>query len=167
MLKNFTIFIGKRILPKRIIKKIQKNFIILLKNQLQNGTEIFCTSGAIGFETAAATAVIRLRRKKRYRHIQLVLLDFGHDQGLYWNQRSRRTYEKIRQKADRIVPVPGGDAESDLDLYKRVLEKADAGACQVCCLPDRRDGTAELVKLARQKGCRILDIREGKGKNGL
>ncbi len=61
MSKNFTIFIGKRILPKRIIQKIQKNFIILLKKQLQNGTEIFCMSGAIGFETAAALAVIRLR----------------------------------------------------------------------------------------------------------
>ncbi len=167
MSKNFTIFIGKRILPKKIIKKIQRNLIILLKKQIQNGADIFCTSGTIGFETAAALSVIRLRRQKRYRHIQLILLDFGHAQGLFWHEKSRRTYEKIRLSADRIVPVPGGDEETDLALYKRVLEEADAGACQVCCLPDRRDGTAELVELARQRGCRIVNVRETRWGNGL
>ena len=91
MSKNFTIFIGKRILPKKIIKKIQRNLIILLKKQIQNGADIFCTSGTIGFETAAALSVIRLRRQKRYRHIQLILLDFGHAQGLFWHENSRRT----------------------------------------------------------------------------
>lgn len=167
MLKNFTIFIGKRILPKRIFKKIQRNLIICAKKQFQNGTENFCMGGAIGFETAAALAVIRLRRKKRYRHIQLILLDFGHDQGLFWDKKSRRTYEKIRRKADRIIPVPGGDEETDLELYKRVLEEADAGTCQVCCLPDRRDGTADLVKFAQKRGFTIVDMWERKRRNGL
>ena len=90
MSKKFTIFIGKRILPDRVIKKIERNLIKDLQKHISEGAEIFCTSGAIGFETAAAHAVIRLRKRKRFRHIQLILLDFGHSQGLYWNAESRQ-----------------------------------------------------------------------------
>ena len=167
MSKNLTFFIGKRILPNKISKKIQKNLIILLKKQIQNGADIFCTSGTIGFETAAAFAVIRLQRRKQFRHIRLILLDFGHAQGLFWPKKSRRAYEKIRLAADRIVSVPGGDEETDLALYKRALEKADADACQVWCLPDRRDGTEKLVNFARERGYRIVNVQEERRGNGL
>ncbi len=159
MSKKFTIFIGKRILPDRVIKKIERNLIKDLQKHISEGAEIFCTSGAIGFETAAAHAVIRLRKRKRFRHIQLILLDFGHSQGLYWNAESRRVYEKIRDAADQIIPILDEDAETDAVLQRKVLEEADVSACCVYCLPDERDGSAALVDYAWCCGCKVIAVQ--------
>lgn len=159
MSKKFTIFIGKRILPDRIIKKIERSLIKNLKKHISEGTEIFCTSGAIGLETAAAHAVIRLRKRKRFRHVQLILLDFGHSQGLYWNAKSQRVYEKIRVAADQIIPILDENAETDTALQRKVLEETDVSACCVYCLPDERDGSAALVDYAWCCGCRVIAMQ--------
>ena len=94
MLENYTFLLGRRLMIKSEQRKYRRILKKILKDQIAEGVKIFCNAAALGFETLAAQTVIRLRRRRKYRHIQFCLLDFGHEQGLPWIVKTKEAYKK-------------------------------------------------------------------------
>ena len=158
MLENYTFLLGRRLMIKSEQRKYRRILKKILKDQIVDGVKIFCNAAALGFETLAAQTVIRLRRRRKYRHIQFCLLDFGHEQGLPWIVKTKEAYKKIRQEADLILRVPDEEAVCDTQLYERVLKNADINTCCLCSAPFVVGDSYYMVELARHLGLKVVII---------
>ena len=159
MLEKYTFLLGRRLMIKSENRKYRRILKKILKDQIAEGAKIFCNAAAIGFETLAAQTVIRMRKRKKYRHIKFYLLDFGHEQGFRWIVKTMESYEKIRQEADFILRVPDEESACDTQLYERVLRNADINTCCVCSAPFVLGNSYYLVDLARHLGLKVIIIR--------
>lgn len=158
MLENYTFLLGRRLMIKSEQRKYRRILKKILKDQIAEGAKIFCNAAAIGFETLAAQTVIRMRKRKKYRHIKFYLLDFGHEQGLPWIVETKEAYKKIRQEADLILRVPDEEAVCDTQLYERVLKNADINTCCLCSAPFVVGDSYYMVELARHLGLKVVII---------
>ena len=72
----------------------------ILRTLIRHGATFFYAGGALGFDTVAAIAVLRL--KKEFPHIKLNLILPCKDQARNWNETNRAIYEAILEQADSV-----------------------------------------------------------------
>lgn len=92
-------FTGHRNISEKDRKMLEEKLDILLPELVQKGVERFICGGALGFDTLAAKAVLRLKEKHNV-FFELALP--CKDQTLKWNEKQKAEYNRIKESADRV-----------------------------------------------------------------
>ena len=143
---NTVCFTGHRIIGSDFDENA---FKMALDVAVKNGFDTFICGGALGFDTYAAEAIIKL--KESHPHIELHLYLPCKDQELLWNQRDKDRYYEILKKADYIdcPDTPYYDGCMRVRNYKMV----DSSSLCISYLNDNaKSGTAQTVRYACQSG---------------
>jgi len=99
-MKNQTCcFTGYRNIPANEYAAIQKRLESEIINLINQGVRNFCADGALGFDTMAALAVLRL--KEKYPYVQLILILPCKEQTRGWTEADKKIYG---QTVDGVTP---------------------------------------------------------------
>ena len=147
-------FSGHRQIPigkaYRISKRVEKT----IEELISQGIIYFGTGGALGFDTLASKAVIKVR--KRYPEIKLILVLPCKTQADSWACADRQTYEEIKVQADKVVYI--SEEYTKGCMLERNRHLVNSSSVCVCYLTKDTGGTAYTVKYAKQKGLRIINL---------
>ncbi len=147
-------FTGHRFLPAEKSDVIQSTLECLIRELCENGCREFFSGGAIGFDMMAAEAVLKL--KKTFPEIVLVMALPCRDQHIKWGKADRMRYEKLLNRADRIVYLCESYVTGCMHLRnKYMVDNADL--C-VAYLKKQGGGTEYTVRYAGEKGCRVVNL---------
>lgn len=147
-------FTGHRALPENEREALFKLLSLEIEKQIKLGKCIFCCGGALGFDTLAANAVLKL--KEQYSHIKLLLFLPHKKQASGFSDGERREYERILSLAD---GVSYASSEYTYDcMFKRNRQLADASSVCIAYLDKGSGGTLYTVKYARKNGLEIINL---------
>lgn len=149
-------FTGHRIIKNS--EKLQKKLLTVLETLIENGAEDFYAGGAIGFDTLAAEAVLRLREKYPHIKLRLVLPCCRDEQTKYWTAAQREEYDRILSLADTVEYT--ADVYSDSCMKKRNARLTELADCFVCFYDKKRPagGTVQTLRMAAKKGIKIINL---------
>ena len=145
-------FTGHRTMPAdpEIQKRLEQEIITLI-NQ---GVRYFGSGGALGFDTAAALTVLKL--KEDFPHIRLILVLPCKNQADSWNEKDKKIYHLILNQADKVVYT--SEHYYAGCMHKRNRHLADHSGVCICYLTESKGGTAYTVAYARGKGLKVINI---------
>ncbi len=153
-MKKICCFTGHRIITKTDSEKIKEKLKHEISHQIESGINIFLTGGAIGFDQLAAKIIL----EKKYQGIQVKLICVlpCREQDKLWKSADKILYREIINNADKIIYV---SELYDKDCMRRrnskLVEIADV--C-VCALKNEYSGTAQTVRIAKNKGIEVINI---------
>ena len=147
-------FTGHREIPKRDMRKIRQNTLSAIIKAYKNGYRYFGSGGAVGFDLIAADCVLHL--KKKYSDIRLILVLPCYGQTKYWSDEEKKKYNKIKEKADKIVFT--SEQYYNGCMQKRNRHLADNSSLCICYLTKNTGGTAYTVNYARKNGLRMVNV---------
>ena len=105
--KNFTCcFTGHRDISPQHIKALPKALDRILRILISEGYYTFVSGGAIGFDTIASEAVLKL--KTEFPQIRLKIVAPFAGQSENWSLSDQITYERIREAADDYICLSAG-----------------------------------------------------------
>lgn len=119
----------------------------------------FYAGGSTGFDTLAAQTVLRLREIYPQIKLHLILPCSNEEQTAGWSVELRREFYRILALAD--------DAEYSSEHYFNGCMKARNARlvelATVCCISywnvnDFRSGTGQTVRMAQNKGLRVMNL---------
>ncbi len=153
---NTVCFTGHRTIKNR--EELQKDLLTVLEKLIKNGATDFYAGGAIGFDTLAADAVLKLRKEFPHIRLHLILPCSRDEQTKYWTSAQRAEYDRILSLADTVE-------YTDLTyshgcMKKRNARLAELADCFVCCYDKKRayGGTFQTLRMAAKKGIRIINL---------
>ncbi len=151
-------FTGHRIIAAGRIDEVKKKLAeniekFIIKYDVKN----FICGGAIGFDTIAAEAVIKLR--KLYPHIKLYLYLPCYDQSKKWNADQKRKYKTIMSRADEVIYVTEGEYTEDCMRERNLRMIRDSVFCIAFCIY-QRSGAGMTLRNASETGCIIVNIAD-------
>ena len=94
-------FTGHRSIPVNEYFRIKRSLEDEIEKLINQGIESFYAGGALGFDTLAAQAVLRL--KTQFPHISLFLILPCREQAGSWGYADKKTYNHILKNADRVL----------------------------------------------------------------
>lgn len=147
-------FSGHRKIPSTLISDICIETEKAIEDLIKEGYCYFGSGGALGFDTIAAISVIKLRRKYPFIHLILVLPCLSQTRN--WMLEDKKTYEKIKKSADKVVYVSKQYTKDC--MFRRNRHLVDNSSVCICYLTDQSGGTAYTVNYAEEKGLRIINI---------
>ena len=154
-IKNQTCcFTGHRIIPEKEYLIIQKRLEKELIELIHQGFRFFSAGGALGFDTIAASVVLKL--KPEFPHIRLILVLPCKDQIKSWSEKDKKIYNQIQNKADKIVYT--SEYYYNGCMHKRNRHLIDNSGICICYLTKDSGGTAYTVNYAKQKEIKIINI---------
>ena len=116
----------------------------------------FGAGGALGFDTLAAEAVLKL--KESHPQIRLILVLPCKTQSQGWDSKDISVYEDIKARSDKYVYT---SVEYNRGcMFKRNRHLVDNSSVCICYLTENKGGTAYTVNYAEQKGLRIINLAE-------
>ena len=149
-------FTGHRELPTDDLPEISKRLEDTLVALIEQGYCYFGAGGALGFDTLAAQAVLRLR--ERYPQIRLILVLPCLNQTRGWPQADIDTYEEIKRCADKVTYTSEHYFQGCMQKRNRHL--VDNSSVCICFLAEKTGGTFYTVNYAAYCGLTIINIAE-------
>ena len=149
-------FTGHRHIPASEYNALDQRLEAEIENLIHQGVRYFGAGGAMGFDTMAAFAVLRLRMI--YPHIRLILVLPCKTQARGWDRANKKIYNQIRRQADKVVYVSKQYTPGCMQERNRRL--ADHSAVCICYLINQRSGTAYTANYARQQGLRVINLAQ-------
>ena len=156
-MKNVS-FTGHREVDPQKIKKLLHDTI---EDLIMEGSDMFFTGGAAGFDTLAAEAVLDLKSMYPWVTLVLVLPCSPEEQSRSFNNELKDTYFDILHSADKVDYVCDHYFEGCMKLRnQRLIDLADI--C-VCWYDSSRyiSGTGQTVRMAQKKGISIINLFNG------
>ncbi|MCL2507666.1 MAG: DUF1273 domain-containing protein [Oscillospiraceae bacterium] len=154
-MKNQTCcFTGHRNIPANKYATIQKRLESEIVNLIHQDVRNFCTGGALGFDTMAALAVLKL--KEEFPHIRLILILPCKNQTVGWNEADKKIYGQILRQADKAVYTSENYFNGCMQKRNRDLV-VNSGVC-ICYLTSEKGGTFYTVNYAKQQGLRVVNL---------
>lgn len=151
-------FTGHRRLPaakfddiKRILSENIERLII------EYDVRDFISGGALGFDTAAAEAVLEM--KKKYPHIRLLLYLPCYGQSTKWGLVQQYKYRMMLSRADEIVYVTEEKYKDGCMQLRNMRMIKDSFFCIAFCILSR-SGTGYTLKSAGEVGVKIVNIAD-------
>ena len=124
----------------------------ILPQLVEMGYDTFAAGGALGFDTMAARAVLRLKESTP---VRLHLILPCRDQDARWPMLDRAIYADILSQADEITYA--AEQYHRGCMYQRNRMLVDSSTACVCFLT-RGGGTAYTVDYAKKKGLRVFNL---------
>ncbi len=153
---NTVCFTGHRIIKNS--EELQEKLLTVLETLIKDGAEDFYAGGAIGFDTLAAEAVIRLRKIYPHIRLNLVLPCSRDEQTKYWTAEQKEEYDRILSLADTAEYI--ADVYSTDCMKKRNARLTELADCFVCYYDKKRPvgGTVQTLRMAAKKGIKIINL---------
>lgn len=160
-LKNFNenmgknvCFSGHRSLLRNQWPKINAALDEQLKTLHETGTKNFFAGGAVGFDTLAAFAVLRLRQKAP--DVRLVLVLPCANQSKYYTPAQKMNYQRILKYADEIICLSENYYSGCMHARNRYM--IDHAAICLCYMTHTSGGTAYTVRYAARMDKKIINL---------
>ncbi|MCL2545077.1 MAG: DUF1273 domain-containing protein [Clostridia bacterium] len=154
-MKNLTCcFTGHRNIPANERTAIQKRLEFALTHLIHQGVCYFCAGGALGFDTMAALAVLKL--KSAFPHIRLILVLPCKEQTRGWAKEDAQNYNQILSQAAEVIYTSAGYHRGC--MQKRNRQLVDYSRFCICYLTDWKSGAAYTVGYAKQKGLHVIHL---------
>ena len=134
-----------------------------IERAIKRRIDTFISGGALGVDQWAAEIVLGIRALKikesylRESNIKLIVAQPFPSQSAKWPQDARRRYDKILQKADRIVAV-SDDPYAAWKMQKRNEWMVDNSDAVIAIWDGTPGGPANTVDYARKLGRSVLVI---------
>ena len=126
----------------------------LLKTMANAGITTFYAGGALGFDTIAALAVLRL--KENFPAIKLVLVLPCKNQTRFWTGEDVETYNFILSQADRVEYIAESYTSTCMhERNRRLVNGSDF--CMSFC-NSSEGGTAFTCDYAQKKGVEVINL---------
>ncbi|MBE5747695.1 MAG: DUF1273 domain-containing protein [Clostridiales bacterium] len=138
--KNACIFTGHRELGEDFSVRKLKNAI---EELIQKGITDFYNGMAKGFDLAAATAVIKL--KKKYPNIRLIACIPCYEQEKYFSEKDKKTYVSVLKKADEKVVLSPTYYRGCMQVRDRYM--AERASVMIAYCKKAEGGAAYTVKI--------------------
>ena len=139
-------------MPASTIKlKLENALINLIKNE--DFTD-FRAGGAIGFDSVAALAVLKLKMK--YPHIKLHLMLPCKDQDKYFSPIEKEIYQFIIDNADSVTYIQ--EHYSDGVMFARNRALVDGADLCFAYLEKLEGGTYQTVNYARKQKVKAINL---------
>lgn len=149
-------FTGHRIIEPEKRASLFAQLIDEIKSLLEAGYRYFGAGGALGFDTLAAQAVLKLREE--YPQIRLILVLPCKSQTRGWPASDVVLYQEIMQAADKVV-FTSEDYYRGC-MFKRNRHLVDNSSVCVCYLTSDKGGTAYTVHYAEARRLRIINLAD-------
>ena len=146
-------FAGHRELPQDtepLVKALEEEIVRLI----EKGYRYFGASGATGFDTLAAQAVLKLR--EIYPHIRLILVIPHRAQAKRWSKKNIAVYEDIKKRADKVVHI--SDEFTRDCVYKRNKKFIEGSSVCVCYLAKEGSVTEKTAHSASREGLTVINL---------
>ncbi len=147
-------FTGHRNIPLLRLPQLKKRLLETIEEQIKSGYCYFGAGGALGFDTLAAQAVLKL--KETYPHIRLILVLPCLSQTRGWREKDVAEYERIKSLADKVVYT--SQEYSRGCMFKRNRHLVDNSSICIAFLSKDEGGTAYTVKYAQEKGVKVINL---------
>lgn len=146
-------FTGHRAVSNIHKERLVANLPKIIKGLINDGITDFITGGALGFDTLAAEAVLKL--KKEFPVVRLILALPCRNQTKGWNKSQISTYEEILNRADEVIYISGEYTPEC--MHKRNRFMVDSSAHCVFFMTSPRGGTAYTVKYALESDINMIN----------
>ena len=155
MLPKGCCFTGHRRISPQTASALSVQLDGLLVQLLSEGIREYYCGGALGFDTLAEEAVLRLREREPSVRLHLILPCT--DQDARWSPSDRRRYAELLELADDVEYA--ADSYSEGCFFERNRRLVDYST--VCCayLTHSGGGTDYTVRYARQREKRLILLR--------
>lgn len=151
-------FTGHRVISKALLPEVLRELQQILETAIKNGFVDFYTGGAVGWDTYCAQMILDLREDYPGIALHLILPCAKEDQTARWTQKQKKAYDCIYQAADSCEFIAENYTSSCMRLRnQRLVEVADCCIC-FCYQTRERTGTAQTVRLAKQKGIPVINL---------
>lgn len=150
-LEKTACFTGHRKIPFSRRHRIKKILDEVLEANIEQGVIYYGAGGALGFDTMAAQAVLRARKK--HPEVKLILVLPCRTQADRWPARDQAIYEDIKKQADKVVYI--SDEYTKDCMKKRNQHLVEHSDRCIYYLTQTHGGTAYTVGYA-QFLCRKL-----------
>ena len=137
--------------------KLAEKLDSLLDGLYTLGCKRFFSGGALGFDTEAALAVLRL--KARYPDAKWTLLLPCKNQDAKWSPVERELYRDLLSRADAVEYV--SDNYTDGCMRERNLRLAEECDVMVAYLYKDRSGASQTVRMAERLGKDVINVASG------
>lgn len=154
MKENTCCFTGHRSIASSDAAPLRELLKKEIARQTKKGRSVFCTGGALGFDTLAAECV--LEAKKENSDIKLLLFLPHKGQASSWRESEKRRYEEILQHADGVSYACEEYVHGCMFTRNRRL--CDASSVCIAFLEHGSGGTFYTVKYARSCGLEIVNL---------
>jgi uncharacterized phage-like protein YoqJ len=161
MNKNTCCFTGHRNIPAGDYEFISNQLEGEIINLIKKDVIYFGAGGALGFDTIAALAVLKL--KVKYPQIKLILVLPCKEQADKWSWDDKKLYNKILYKADKIKYTSEHYTRHCMFIRNRHLVD-NSGYC-ICYLTQNTGGTAYTVSYAMQNNLKTINLAKEEIKN--
>ena len=149
-------FTGHRRIPEEALPRLERRLNEELEALAARGVIYFGAGGALGFDTLAAEAVIRLQRTRP--QVKLILVLPSPDQTRGWSSGNVRRYEAIRARANKVMYVASTYGPGC--LFERNRRLVDGSGICLCYLTAETGGSAYTVRYARKQGLPVINLAE-------
>ena len=150
-LRNETVcFTGHRYTPRDAFDPT----VAAIDKLARNGCSTFLAGGALGFDTVAARAVLRVR--EQFPFVKLILALPCPEQDFRWNAADRETYRDLLSRADAVVLL--SDHYDPSVMHVRNHFMVDNSFLCVAWYDGSAGGTRSTVLYARSRGVPVLNL---------
>ena len=147
-------FTGHRDLPHALLPQMKEDLDRAILHLLAQGVRFFGAGGALGFDTLAAQAVLRLRQS--HPELRLILVLPCRTQADRWTARQKDTYASILARADKVIYTSDSYFAGCMHYRNRFLVE-HSGHC-ICYYAYARGGTHYTVGLCQRAGIPIINL---------
>lgn len=147
-------FTGHRTLGKMLTPELYNKTKKLILDLVDEGYTDFRTGGAIGFDTLAATCVLDVKTQRPDLKLHLILP--CKDQDKKFSKFDKKFYRYTVAKADTVTYIQ--ERYTTGVMQARNLALVEGSDICVACLAHLSGGTYQTVKMARQRGIKVINV---------
>ncbi len=128
----------------------------IVEEKIKEGYTVFCAGGALGFDTLAALAVLRM--KNRYKNVKLHLYLPCKDQSEKWHNADKEMYKKIIKEADKVVYL--SEKYTPFCMAERNRALVDNSSLCVAYCTQPKGGTAYTIGYAMDNDVEVINLAQ-------
>lgn len=124
---------------------------------IMQGYDTFLCGGALGFDTLAQLAVMRVRDELPFLRVIMAIPCAGQDER--WLPDDRRIYRRLTEQADECIVLSPAYSDGCMLVRNRFMVD-HSSACIAFWNGTQMGGTAYTVRYARERGIKLRNIAE-------
>lgn len=148
-------FTGHRNIPPREMSRLETSAELAVKDLYQQGYRYFGVGGALGFDTAMAKLLFRLRRNG-LSDIKVILVYPFADFTSRWTPIQQQEFRNLFRQYDKTVCVSETPSRDAYLARNRHLVNGSS-VCIAYCVDDA-SGTGYTVRYALEHGLRVINL---------
>ena len=147
-------FTGHRIIEKSVELKLEALLYRAIEYVYSEGCRNFYAGGALGFDTMAAKAIIKMKLK--YNDMRLIIVVPCREQADLWGEADRDMYEYILSSADEVIFT--SDVYTKNCMKQRNEKLVELSDVVIAYSGRKISGSAQTVRIAKEEGKTVYNL---------